>query len=329
MTPIYDNKSNTCKTIKGNHDPLISRAVCAVFLALVLLGWLALIESYFAGFAASISFFGILLLNNFLKYSGDNIALVTGADYFVLVIMFWAYKHEMKELEMIAFFVVLLKLLLCGAEFLFDVLLLPFIPLVFNALLKHMPFRIILKDACKLAAGIIAASCVALGILFLQVTLVTQSFDKTIKHFTERVAYRTFATVTIHGTDIYYNNQLIGTDAWDFLYKYLHFVIIGNNDHGLNAAQYIALLASVSVLIVIIYRRNHQRKLLALLGSTWASLCCPLVWITLARGHAIETGTDRFVWNLPFSLLAFVLIAETARQGYIEVMKCCKSRTGS
>lgn len=167
------------------HDPLILRVSCVSFLAIVLVCWLNFVWCSFGIWPAFVSALGILS-SPFLSETGDNVAHVVGAHYLVLVVMFWAYHKRIARLAAVAFSVVLLKLLLNGPEFLFDVLLLPFVSLVYYAILRQMPWSKIRHDACQLAIGVIAASVVAFSVVALQIIIVTQSLQAPFAHFVER-----------------------------------------------------------------------------------------------------------------------------------------------
>jgi len=129
-------------------------------------------------------------------------------------------------------------------------------------------------------------------------------------------------TTTYDGRQFHHHSFWDYTLTADLLDKYLGFTALAVGYRGITFIQFIGILSLLSVLAYYLYRLHHQRVILALLVTTWVSILCPLAWIVLAQGHSgSETGTDRYVWNLPFTFLALALIGVVLEQGSQEVRR--------
>jgi len=289
-------------------NPIIFRTFCASFLSLVLTSWFVWLCGYF-GFLTSLwIMLGILSFRGLMLF-GDNIAHVLGASYLIMIALFWAYKKKVKNVGTVTFFVLLLKLLLNGPEYLFSAFLLPFLPLVFYSVLYKMTSQRIKKDALLITGGIVLACLVALLILMIQISI-ARSLPEAIHHSINRVMARTyFATPS---SSFATKDVLKNISLWQLLHLYLCFPCINIGWFQVSFKMIILFFFTTSILTFYIYRCNQQRILLALLVTTWASILCPLSWILIAKGHsAVHTYIDQFIWHMPFTLLGMALTIVT------------------
>ncbi len=291
--------------IHGN--PVIFRVLCASFLSAVLTSWFWWLCGYWGVLPSFLVMVGILSLRSLMLF-GDNIAQVLGIDYLLMVALFWAYKKRYKKLGTLVFLILFLKLVLSGAEYLFSVLLLPFIPLVFYAVLNKISRQRIIKDVVSITAGSLSACVVAFLILIIQVSFATSQAEA-IHHFINRVLARTLSPNDLTGTPMLLAKN---TSLLQILHLYLSIPCISIGTWQVSFKMVILFFLMVSVLSFYLYHCYQQRMLLALLASTWASILCPLSWILFAKGHSVpHTFIDQLIWHMPFTLLGIALSVMT------------------
>jgi len=237
-----------------------------------------------------------------VQFSGDII------DYLIMVALFWAYKKKMENVGEITFFVVLLKLLLNGAEYLFSALLLPFLPLVFYAVLDKMSKQSIRRDVLLISGGIGLACLVSFLILSIQVSI-TASPAEAMHHFMNRLMARTYSPDLLAFP---FKNFTKNISIIQLLHLYLSMPCVCIGSFQISFMMMIVFFFMISILAFYLYRCYQERILLALLATTWASILCPLSWILMAKGHsATHTFIDQWIWHLPFTLFGMALTVVT------------------
>jgi hypothetical protein len=240
---------------------------------------------------------------------GDNIAQVLGATYLIMVAMFWAYKKNIKHIGTVAFFVVLLKLLLNGPEYIFSALLLPFLPLVFFAVLNRTSKQEVMHNFFLITRGVLLACFVSFLILMAQVSMI-DSLAGAIHHFINRVLVRVYLPNLLPLNE---RATTISVTRLQLLYKYLSFPCASIGFFKIYFGEIILFFCIISILALYLYRRYGQRVLFALLATTWVSILCPLSWILIAKGHVANEMHDRLVWHIPFTLLGMALTVVTLK----------------
>ena len=283
-------------------NPLIFRILCAAFLAAVLTAWFAWLCVYFDLIPSFLAMLSILSFRDLMS-NGNNIAQVLGATYLIMVVMFWAYEKKIERLGVVAFSVVLLKLLLNGFEYIFSALLLPFLPLVFYAIANGMPVRRTMRDLFSIARGTALACLVSFLILTAQVSAV-DSPTGAMHHFINRVTFR---------MSLDERRTRIGATRLQVLSRFLSFHCLSIGHFDVSFGAMILFFSVVGILSYFLYRRFKDRALLALLATTVASLLCPVSYILLAHGHAARESHDQLVWHMPFTLLGAALTVVTLK----------------
>ena len=294
-------------------NPIIFRIFCASFLSAVLVFWFVWLYDYFGATSSLLILLGILSFRS-LMLLGDNIAHVFAATYLIMVALFWTYKKKIKNVGTVAFFVVLLKLLLNGPEYLFSALLLPFLPLVFYAVLNKMSNKRILSNILSISSGVLLACLVSLLILMVQVSITT-SCSEAIHHFINRIMARTYFPNLLSDTHMHLTQRI---NLLQLLHMYLSFPCLSIGSFQVSFNMIILFFFIISILAFHLFLRYQQRILLALLITTWTSILCPLSWILIAKGHSVvHTFVDQIIWHIPFTLLGITLTVVTL-QTYIK-----------
>lgn len=293
-----------------SEDPFIFQSFCAAFLAIVLTLWLIWLSGRFGLGSTFFVFVGILSLRGLIVL-GNNIGQVFGATYLIMVAVFWAYEKNIKHIEWAVFSVMLLKFLFNGAEYLFDALLLPFLPLVFYAVLNRMSFSRVLQDAALIVKGELWACYAAFLILLIQLNASGDSFLEAARHFTERFLARTYPSTA---NLLPYYVPLIRKSAIQLWGEYLNFGAVNIGQLKVSFGYLILFFAFISSLALLACRRNPLSLLRALLITTWVSILCPAAWIVIAKGHAAtHPFIDPIVWHIPFTLFGIALTYVTVQ----------------
>ena len=240
---------------------------------------------------------------------GDNIAQVLGATYLIMVAMFWAYEKKIKHIGAVAFFVVLLKLLLNGPEYIFSALLLPFLPLVFFSVLNRTSKQKAMHEVFLITRGTLLACLASFLILMAQVSMI-YSYAGAIHHFITKVLARVYLPKFLPWNEYY---RVVSVTRLQLLYSYLFFPCIIIGSFSISFGVMISFFCIISILAFYLYRRYGQRVLLALLATTWVSILCPMAWILIAKGHSGTETHDRLVWHIPFTLLDMALTVVTLK----------------
>jgi len=298
-------------------NPYIFKILCASFLSFVLASWFVWLCGYFGLIPSFLIMISILSFKDLMAF-GDNIAQVLGATYLIMVAMFWAYEKKSERLGTIVFFVVLMKLLLNGPEYIFSALLMPFLPLVFYSVLNRAPALETMKRFFLTARGAALASLVASLILMIQISAV-DSPAGAIHHFILKLSARTFFPDLLPLDE---RLMATGITQWQLLHQFLSFPCGGVGFFEISFGMMILLFGIMSLLAFYLYQRDGQRVLLALLTTTWASILCPLSWILIAKGHSASQAHDALVWHMPFTLLGAALIVVT-----LKMWICGRQRT--
>jgi hypothetical protein len=223
--------------------------------------------------------------------------------------MFWAYKKKKKNIGTTVFLLVFLKLLLSGPEYVFSALLLPFLPLVFYAVLNRIPIRKVMEDILLITTGVVSACFIAFSILMVQVSAVSSPMVA-MRFFIEKTVERIFITDLILREGYHASIKVV---PLELLHKYLLFPCISIGFFNVSFRAMILFFCIISILAFYLYRCYHQRALLALLITTWFSVLCPLSWIFIAKGHSAFETHDKLVWHMPFTLLGMALTLATLR----------------
>ena len=294
-------------------DPFIFKILCASFLSAVLTAWFVWLSVYFGLIPSFLIMMSILLFDQ-LIFFGDNIAQVLGATYLIMVAMFWTYEKKIANIGTVAFIVVLLKTLLSGPEYIFSALLLPFLPVIFYAVLNQKPFPKVIQEIFLIIKGVVLACFVSILILMAQVS-VLDSPAGAMHYFIGKTMERTFFSnwVSADGRHIIFNlttSQLSN--------KYLSYTCTSIGPLRISFGVMILFFCLISVLTFYLYRRCKQRSLLALFITTWASILCPLSWIFIAKGHSMIEAHDDLVWHIPFTLLGMALTVVTLKTWIIK-----------
>jgi len=298
---------------KLNRDPIILKMFCATFFSAVLVAWFLWLHSSFGLIPALLIMSGTLCLRGLIIF-GDNISQILGATYLIMIALFWAHKKRIKKIGTATFFVVLLKLLLNGPEYIFCALLLPFLPLVFYSILYKTSNQRVIKTAVLITGSILLACLVALLILLTQDSIALPSPTEAIHHFINRLLARTYAPNLLpeDGTGIFSQYLTMNISIFQLLHLYLSMPCINIASFQVSFQMIILFFFMISILTFYLYRCLKQRILLALLVTTWSSILCPLSWIVIAKGHsASHTFIDQLVWHMPFTLLGMALTVVT------------------
>jgi len=294
-------------------DPFIFKTLCASFLSAVLIAWFIWLSAYFGLVPSFLIMMSILLFKQLIFFS-DNIAQVLGATYLIMAAMFWTYEKKIENISTVAFFVVLLKILLSGCEYIFNALLLPFLPVIFYAVLHKKPLSQVLRETFLITKGVVLACFISFLILTAQGSMLSSPANAMrllIGKAMERTLYPDW--VSADARHIKYNLTTL-----QLLTKYLSCPCIRIGSIKISYGAMILFFCLISALAFYLYRRYKQRSLLALFATTWASILCPLSFIFIAKGHSMLEPHDDLAWHMPFTLFGMALTVITLKTWIIK-----------
>jgi hypothetical protein len=281
------------------------RFIVSASLALALSFLVYWIWLTFGFWVAVVGVLSILCMRG-LALFGDNISQVLSVDYLVFVTLLFAYYKKWSRIGLIVFCTMVLKYVLSGFEYLTVVWIMALIPSIFYAIKDDFPVRQFWKDVRRIAAGIAAATLVALIILALQVGSVT-SFKDIGDHVYRRILTRT--QFQIPGErDIYY--KAMQKNNLELASTYLGAPAAHMGNFSINFSALIIMLSLSSMAALYINRGRKDKTIIALVASAITGCISALIWIFLMKGHsAYHTFIDPIVWHMPFSIFCFVLAA--------------------
>lgn len=296
--------------IGGDYDTFRMLAATALAAALTLL--LAWAAREFGWVTALLALACIPLLR-WLVLLGDNIAQLFGVTLAILVVMGYVHHRHIAHVGTAAYLLFLVKLLFNGAEYFLLAAVLAFVPLTYYAVARNMHRKDVLSAALRIAAGIVLAGMTAFAVLSIQLTIDASSSDA-LAYVEDRLLSRTyFPTNNTYLNGEYYYDAMIRSTP-DVLMDYLRTDAVRFLDFHLPFWALIVLFLAVTPPAVILARRQGNRKLLALACALWVCFLGPLGWIVLVKGHsAAHWFIDPVVFDLPFSILGFLLVFATIR----------------
>ncbi len=313
---VYDSQSGVqamlyagLDALQGNYDTF--RIVAATFLSVALALLFFWMLAQFGVVAALLTLACVPFLR-WLVLTGDNIALLFGVTLFIPVVMAYVHERNVRYVGTAAYVVFLLKLLLNGAEYFVLAAILAFVPLAYYAVLRSMGRHELLRTALRICLGISLAGMTAVAILFAQIAI-DDSAQGALGHIGDRMLARTYFPVNSPlNQPYYYDAMQIGIAQVVVNYLWIDAIRIG----GVHIPFWmlIVLFLAVTPVTVILARKRGDRKLLALVCAVWACFMGPLGWIVLIKGHsATHWFIDPVVFDLPFTILGFLLVFATAK----------------
>ncbi len=286
---------------------LLVSALLAASLTLILL-WL---WSYFGIFVAAMTLMAVCLLK-WIAFFGDNLAHLFGIYLAIPIFIGYFLEKDKDKLWLAAFLVFFVKLFMTGAEYIFLAAIIAFVPLAFYAVLRKMRWREIVQKAAAIAAGLALATLVSGALLMGQISMLDPP-QNAIEHFVDRSLSRTYYPTASSLNHPFYMNSMNQTTA-GLLMSYLRSDTISVFSIYLPSSEIIFMFALFSVVAFILYRKNKDRRLIALMAAVWLSFVAALAWILIAKGHSsFHTYIDPIIWDLPFNILGFALVFATVK----------------
>lgn len=302
-------------------DLCVFERVVAVLLAIVLVSWFMWVSRVFGLYTSIITLVGVAMLR-YLVMVGNNIDLFLPSIFIVLSGLLWALELNTRHLGKTAFILLLTKYLFSGAEFVFPVIIMMYLPVIFYALLRRRGFKDTVHKIKTVSLAIIMATSIAAAILFTQISI-AKSPEEALEHFYYRLNERTVCT-KISPKGWMYCKRLTVDSIKDSFGIYLKKPLIMFEWISVTAAELILFFILVTLLSLLFHiHYESDRRLYALLVTSWFSLASPLSYFIITHGHAYNPLHDDWtpvVWGIPFALFAILLAVRTLMGYYFFVV---------
>ena len=293
----------------------------ALLTAIVLGGFLLWILAEF-GLVAALVTLAFLAASEWLTLFGANFYWNLWAFYLPLVALAFYLRRfavtgqpRPRDIFWILAVTLLLKGLVNGFEFVSAALILPFAPLVYQALQARWPWKVFLSRFAAAALGALTGTLAALAILATQIASVLGGWPAALAFIAHTLGKRSFGNPALYSPS---EAESLRANLFSILWTYLNGRALNlNGPLGLNLPgleiSYLQLLLSFALVSLVFLLRDrfwggfpNRQVALALLAATWFSLLAPLSWFVLFKAHSyIHTQINFILWQMPFTLFGF------------------------
>ncbi len=228
----------------------------------------------------------------------------------------------------LVFLAVLLKCLFTGYEFITTTLVMMLVPVVYYAVAERWCGGKALKLSLVAASAAGAAVLLSAVLLCLQFSIAGGGLADGVRHMWYCLGKRTYGNPAA-----FLGDNAVGLRAGliPVILQYITGVYFDGRSF-LNAPEtrtwcrllnvrYVYLIVAFLAASVFVHASGRrggpggpQRKVSALLLSTWFSILAPLSWLVVFKAHAaLHTHLDFIVWQMPFTLYGAALCGVAAR----------------
>lgn len=278
------------------------------------------------GFIAALSTFLLIFISSWLVLFGGNglwWALWNFYVPFLTLLLLLEKKHNSPDKISVnsilgwLFLAVLIKLIFSGLEFISTAMLTIFIPIVYYAFVEKWKIIYFIKTSIQAAFVAGGAIIIQFGVLIIQLRFLLGSYESAVQYLLNAFVRRASFKSGLSGADLD-SNRFANSDSFSFLWNnvikdYLRgdafFWGFFPSNFQFFFTYLIAPILLFSVVLLIFYAKNKERKFPALVIATLASVVCPLSWFVIFKEHAFwHPQIDFIVWYMPFLLLGFTVI---------------------
>lgn len=269
----------------------------------------------------------MIILSPWITVFGRNLYWVTWVFYFPFVfnLYYVSSKGIITNIKLfdqktfwLSAFVILIKCLLTGFEFITTVLVSTIVPFLFYASFNKWTIRQFFNQIFSASLGMILSVFISLSLLAIQLSSVKGSIASGINYIIYSLEKRSVLGTSDGLNPIYVQSRQ--SALVDVIIKYLNGYSVDLRNFGelfevrLTFGFLIGFVIVATILFnsfkSLIYDKTFLRFTSSLLIAIWGSFLAPLSWFIIFRGHsAIHTHLDYIVWFLPLMLLIYVFVS--------------------
>ncbi len=281
------------------------------------------------GLTVSIFVLASAFFSHWLVVFGRNLFWSIWAFYLPLVvIMFYLRSNSFQNFKktftfgIIIFSAVFIKCLFNGYEYITTTLVMMLVPIIYYSILKRMNFQGLLNGLFTAVFSSCLAILLSFVILCFQIASVTGNFQAGVNHIIYSFEKRTYANPQDFPPDltpsleaspsIILNTYIWGntfSDVNNFIYTSNEF--ISSNLFKIRYGYLIIGFWIMSGMLNILgkrFYRDEERKLSALVLTTWFSILAPLSWFIIFKAHSYRhIHMNYIVWQMPFVFFGFAV----------------------
>lgn len=295
----------------------IFRGAVSVASALTLALFSLWLLGEFGPAAAIVSILSVVL-SEWLTLLGGNIYWNLWAFYLPLVACAFLLADAAKKklypaskIYALLFFLMLVKVLFNGFEFITTAVIMPTVPFVYYAARDRWGWKPFLTRMFGLGATLSAAVLTGLVILSAQIAALTGNFSGSLDYIVSTFNRRSFGDPQNY-SGIY--ADAMRASVFSVIWDYLN-ISAFTFPFTAVPVTYLQLVLIFVIMTVLLGVLKHIRPALtsgrtgvALVAATWYALLAPLSWYILFKAHAyIHNRLDPAVWQMPFTLFGFAL----------------------
>jgi hypothetical protein len=270
------------------------------------------------------------LLSQWITVFGKNLWWSLWAFYLPFIVLSHVLREKSdkgnsmsyRNLAILSFFLILIKCLFTGFEYITTALIMYSVPLVYYASIQKWPKVQVAKTFLAIVLGSLLAIITTVGLLSFQIGQVTGNPGDGIAHVRTSLSKRSYGKATNHPEKY---TESLEAPLSKVLFLYLSGIFLdGNNYRNINRAKTIRYVFKIHYAHAIVwfliatttaksaahdkFSKKEREQLTALVRTTWYALLAPLSWFVIFKAHSYEhTHMNFIVWHMPFTIFGFAL----------------------
>ncbi len=305
-----------------NHSIAYTRAFHSLALALLLAGFLFWVWREFS-FSHAAASFVFLVYSPWLTVSARNLYWATWLMFlpFILFLLILHFGEKTgKYAHILSFFTALFTIFLkcaCGYEFVSSILIAMVLPFIYYAFKNKWGMKKFIRRAFWAGLGGVCGFFTALCLNLYQCFRMLNDFSYSLRLMAENISKRT-GFFSIEQTDKIIRESL-DANALLILNTYLTQKEPVLFNFTMSDILILFLIALIGALAFDVKRAS---KALYIISAV--SLCAPLSWFVLAKGHSyIHTHINYILWSVPVLYLFALSVFDAVKKMYVQAYQAC------
>ncbi len=313
----------------GGETSIVIMHMMNVFILSVVLAIIAYYILVTFNVYALIFFIFGMIWNQWIPLTSYNLYWVTWTMFLPMAVAcMMTMTQKFKKTFLVLLFLTVFFRCSSGYEYISTVLVAMMIPLIGYEIMNFESIKKSFQHLIIPAVLGVSAFFVALIFHFFRYLSAGTSLEGTIRIMMYIVVKRTHGSLEAIGFKSDVLEKSLQASLGSVLMKYFNAttvnIPINNSYFEVKVWMFLVVIAIGLIVGMVLYRKNHSRKLLAIISMALVSMLAPLSWFVLAKAHSdAHPFVNTMLWYMPFIPLALAAL------GYILSLKLQKKESSS